>query len=193
MKRKKPPGIKSIAAFSMMALLLIAIFIAYAIIGPEDIIKGIGIRNGYIIAFIISFFAGFSAFTTLSFYSVLIGFLSGGLNPVLLALVSGSSLALGDMFMFYFGQKGRDIISGKLDRSINRMSNFLIRYKLENYIHLISYIYISFLPLPNDWLLLFLASVRYPQKRMNIIIILGDFTHASLLIFLISKGLLFLR
>jgi hypothetical protein len=174
-------------------LLLAAIFIIFTAIwlfaSPEEILHVIGINNGYILAFVVSFFAGFSAFTAVSFYSLLIAFITGGLNPWLLALITGTSLALGDMFLFYFGRKGRDMISGKVDRAISNMTHYLSHHKLEKFIPLFSYLYISFIPLPNDWLLIFLASIRYPQKNMNIIIIFGDYTHVTVLTFLIMKGI----
>lgn len=178
----------------ILFLLLATFFIIFTAIwlftSPEEILNTIGIKNGYILAFIVSFFAGFSAFTAVSFYSVLIAFISGGLNPWLLALITGTSLALGDMFLFYFGLKGRDMISGKVDRSISKMAHYFSHHKREKLIPLFAYLYISFIPLPNDWLLIFLASIRYPQRKMNIIIILGDYTHVSFLTFLIMKGII---
>ncbi|MEX0981589.1 MAG: hypothetical protein WD577_01195 [Bacteroidales bacterium] len=178
----------------ILFLLLASFFIIFTAIwlftSPEEILNTIGINNGYILAFIVSFFAGFSAFTAVSFYSLLIAFISGGLNPWLLTLITGTSLALGDIFLFYFGSKGREMISGKADRAISNMAHYFTHHKLEKFIPLFSYLYISFIPLPNDWLLLFLASIRFPQRKMNIIIILGDYTHVSVLTFLILKGIM---
>ena len=182
--------VRRILIFSALAIFLVFIILIVSYISPEEIVNKIGIRNGYIVAFIASFFGGFSAFTTVSFYSILIAFVSGGLNPVLLSLIAGASLSLGDIFLFYFGRKGRDMISGKLDREINRLAYFFSRRNLEKHLPLFAYIYISFIPLPNDWLLLFMASIKFPQKRMNLIIVLGDFTHAAILTFLTTKGIM---
>jgi membrane protein YqaA with SNARE-associated domain len=176
--------------FLFLALFLVLIIAFYFFFEPEELVKKIGVNNGYMIAFVVSFFAGFSAITTVPFYSILLTFISGGMNPWILGIVAGISLSLGDMFLFYFGRKGRDIISGKLDRTINRMAAFFNKRKREKMIPAIAFIYISFIPLPNDWLLLFLASIRFPQKKMNLIIIPGDITHAFLIAFLASKGLL---
>jgi membrane protein YqaA with SNARE-associated domain len=180
---------RKIIIFILLALFFIVFTSIWLFTSPEEILNTIGIKNGYILAFVVSFFAGFSAFTAVSFYSVLIAFVSGGLNPWLLALIAGTSLALGDMFLFYFGLKGRDMISGKVDRAISKMAHYFTHHKREKFIPLFAYLYISFIPLPNDWLLIFLASIRYPQKKMNIIIILGDYTHVSVLTFLIKKGI----
>ena len=181
--------IRRIVLFAFLAALLILISALSLFMGSEEIVSRIGIRNGYIVASLVSFFAGFSAFTIVPFYSMLVTFISGGMNPLILWLIAGTSLALGDIFLFYFGLKGRDMISGRLDRTIERMAKYFRKRQREKYIPLLSYIYMSFLPLPNDWLLLFLASIRFPQKKMNLIIILGDYTHTCLITFLAVKGI----
>lgn len=189
MKKADQKRIRRAVLFIFLAALLILISALSLYIGPQEIVTRIGVRNSYIVAFLVSFFAGFSAFTAVPFYSMLVTFISGGMNPIILWFIAGTSLALGDMFLFYFGRKGRDIISGRLDLAIDRVATYFHKRQRKKYIPLLSYIYISFIPLPNDWLLLFLASIRYPQKNMNLIIILGDYTHISLIVFLAIKGI----
>ncbi|MDF1570420.1 MAG: hypothetical protein P1P82_02255 [Bacteroidales bacterium] len=189
MKATRKKRTRRTIAFIFMAIVVLTLFAVGTIYNPDEIIASIGRRNGYIIAFVIAFFAGFSAFTAVSFYSLLIASLAAGLNPVLLAVITGTSLALGDMFLFYFGHKGRDLIRGKVDRRINQLANYFRKHNLEKRIPLISYVYISFLPLPNDWLLIFLATLKYPQTRLNLVIIIGDLTHVSILVFLASRGI----
>lgn len=176
--------------FILLALVIVSFFVISTYTNPREILEKIGTRNGYIITLIASFFAGFSTFTAVSFYSILIAGLAGGLNPVLLAIIAGISLSAGDLFLYYFGRKGRDLMSGKLDRWFNRTASFLRKGSREKYIPLIAYVYISFIPLPNDWLLLILASLKYPHARLNLIIIIGDLTHAGVLVFLASKGII---
>jgi len=182
---------KRLRVFILLAVLLAAIFIISSLINPEEIIDSIGERNGYFAAFGIAFFAGFSALTALSFYSALIAFISGGLNPILLAVIMGFSLSLGDLFLFWFGRRGREFISGRLDRSITRLAEYFREKKLEKYIPVFAWVYMGFIPLPNDWLLIFLASIRFPLKKMVYLIPLGDLTHAGFVTFLASRGISF--
>ena len=115
----------------------------------------------------------------------------GSSNPVLLSLVSGISLAIGDMIMFYFGSKGRGLVGEKWDKRINKIANiFKKRKSLEKIIPIIAYLYIGFTPLPNDLLILFLAAIEYPPKKMNGIIILGDITFVLIITMLAAKGIL---
>lgn len=171
-------------------LVFLGVLVYFSIsMGPEEIVNRIGVRNGYLVAFGVSFFAGFSAFTAVPYYSSLLAFLSGGLDPVILAFLTGISLSLGDMFLFYFGRKGRDIITGRLDKQIGRFSQFFEKPNRKKYIPVFAYLYMSFIPLPNDWLLFFLAAIRYPERRMYYIIPLGDITHACLITFLAVRGI----
>lgn len=177
--------------FIILTLLVISLFMISTYTSPEEILEKIGTRNGYIVAFFASFFAGFSAFTAVSFYSILIAGLAAGLNPVLLAIITGISLAAGDIFLYYFGRRGRDLLYGRLDRCFNKITTYFENERRGKFIPLIAYTYISLIPLPNDWLLLFLASIKYPQVRLNFIILAGDLTHVSILVLLASKGIMF--
>ena len=117
---------------------------------------------------------------------------AGGMDPVHLGLISGVSLAIGDMVMFYAGSKGRNLIKEKLDKRINKITKFIKKRKwTENAIPIFAYLYMSFAPLPNDILLLSLAAIEFPSKKMNVIIILGDLTFALTLAILTAKGILF--
>ena len=112
------------------------------------------------------------------------------MNPIYLGLVSGISLAIGDMIMFYAGSKGRELIRGKWDRKIDKVANVFKKRKwLEKTIPVIAYLYMGFVPLPNDVLILFLAAIEYPVKRMNGIIVLGDITFALMITILTGKGI----
>ena len=184
--------IKKIILFLILAIFVISLMNLLFIISPEEIVNKIGVRNGYIIAFVVSFFGGFSAVGSISFISLLITLVAGGMNPVYLGLVAGISLAIGDMIMFYVGSKGRELVRGKWDEKIDKAANVLKKRKwLEKMGPVIAYLYIGFTPLPNDVLILFLAAVKYPPKKMNGIIILGDFTFVLMIIILATKGIIF--
>ena len=48
---------------------------------------------------------------------------------------------------------------------------------------------VKFTPLPNDLLILFLAAIEYPAKKMNGIIILADLTFALMLTAFAARGI----
>jgi len=183
--------IKKTIIFLVLSIVVISLITLLHFISPEEIVNKIGVRNGYIIAFVVSFFGGFSAVGSISFISLLITLVAGGMNPVYLGLVAGISLAIGDMIMFYVGSKGRELVRGKWDKKIDKVANVFKKRKwLENMVPVIAYLYIGFAPLPNDVLILFLAAVKYPPKKMNRIIILGDITFALMITILAAKEII---
>ncbi len=181
---------KKLISFLALVIFLVFLIILLYFINPEEIVNKIGVRNGYILAFVVSFFGGFSAGGSVSFISLLITFVAGGMNPVYLGLVAGTSLAIGDMIIFYAGSKGRELVRGKWDKKIDKVANVFKKRKwLKKIIPIIAYVYIGFIPLPNDILILFLAAIKYPVKKMNGIIILGDITFALIITILTAKGI----
>lgn len=182
---------KKLISFLVLVIFLISLITLLYFISPEEIVNKIGVRNGYILAFVVSFFGGFSAGGSISFISLLITLAAGGMNPVYLGLIAGTSLAIGDMIMFYAGSKGRELVGGKWDKKIDNVANVFKKRKWsEKMIPIIAYLYIGFAPLPNDVLILFLAAIKYPAKKMNGIIILGDVTFALMIAILAAKGIL---
>jgi membrane protein DedA with SNARE-associated domain len=182
---------RKIIGFSILAVLLISLITLLFFVNPEDIVTKIGVRNGYILAFIVSFFGGFSAGGSFSFISFLITLVIGGMNPIYLGLIAGISLAIGDIIMFYAGSRGRELIRRKWDKKIDQVANIFKKRKwLEKLTPLLAYLYIGFAPLPNDVLILFLAAIEFPSKKMNWIIILGDITFALMITMLAAKGIM---
>lgn len=182
--------IKKIIIFLILAIFVISMINLLSFISPEEIVNRIGVRNGYILAFVVSFFGGFSAGGSISFISLLIALVAGGMNPVYLCLITGISLAIGDMIMFYIGSKGRELVRGRWNQRLNNVADMFKKRKwLKNMLPIISYLYIGFAPLPNDILILFLATVKYPPKKVNGIIILGDLTFVLMIIILATQVL----
>ncbi|MDP2684599.1 MAG: hypothetical protein Q8P20_06155 [bacterium] len=179
--------------FFILAIFIVALIVILHFISPQEIVNKIGVRNGYLLVFLISFFGGFSAGGSISFISVLITLAVGGLNPVFLGLISGTSLAIGDVIMFYAGSKGRELIKNKWDQRFEKITEIFKSKKwLYKIIPIIVYLYIGFTPLPNDLMILFLAAIRYPMKKMSVIIILGDLSFALTVAILASKGITYI-
>lgn len=173
---------KKLISFLLLAIFIVSLVLLLFFISPEEIVSKIGVKNVYLLAFIVSFFGGFSAGGSVSFISLLVVLVVGGANPIYLALVSGSSLTIGDIIMFYTGSKGRELVSTKWDKKIKKLSNKLESNTwLKRLTPLLAYAYMGFAPLPNDVLILFLAAIKYSRKKMISIIILGDLTFALVL------------
>lgn len=181
---------KRITTFLILLVFVVTLMIVLSIFPPEEIVAYVGVQNGYILAAIVSFFGGFSSGGSISFMSLLIVFASGGLNPWALGIISGISLALGDIIMFSLGTAGRTLITGKWDARITKLKTLYEQKPfLKTYTPLFAYLYMGFTPFPNDLLLAALAAIEFPAQKMRPIIILGDLTFACLLALLAAKGL----
>ena len=175
--------------FALLVVVLVAIVILTIRIPPTVLVETIGVQNGYLLAFLVSLFGGFSAAGSVSFISTLLALTAGGLNPVYLGIISGVSLALGDTFMFFIARKGRALIEGKWHERIERFAQ-LVQKKIwsRRLIPVIAYVYIGFSPLPNDMLIAALAAIQYPPKRTHLLIIAGDVTFALVITLVVAQG-----
>ncbi|MBT3538614.1 hypothetical protein HN481_00625 [Candidatus Parcubacteria bacterium] len=182
---------KKILIFSILVIFIISLIILLYFVSPEQIVDKIGVRNSYLLVIFVSFFGGFSSGGSVTFISLLATFAAGGMNPFYLALAAGISLAVGDIIMFYAGSKGRELIIGKWDNKIDKIANAIMKREWsKKAVPFLAYLYVGFAPLPNDILILFLAAIEYPHKKMYIILILGDITFASTITLLAAKGLM---
>lgn len=173
---------RTLLALLGFVLFILALTTLFIYISPEEIVQYLGVQNGYILVFLVSLFGGFSGAGSLTFISLVITLAVGGINPVNLGIVSGIGLAIGDTVMFYAGSVGRNLIKGEWNEKISRLTAYVNkRNSLKKFIPFGAYLYMSLAPLPNDVLLLFLAGIRYPLKKMVWVIILGDITFALLL------------
>ncbi|MBR9676549.1 hypothetical protein GOV04_00215 [Candidatus Woesearchaeota archaeon] len=181
---------KKVLIFCALALFIILLITLLFFFDPKTVVENLGVRNAYLLTFVISFFGGFSAGGSATFIATLITFAVAGLNPLYLGITAGVALAIGDVIMFIAGSKGRDLIKGKIDKKISKFSKFL-KGKVEKFIPFIAYVYIGLTPFPNDLLILSLAAIKYPQKKVYAPIILGDITFALTVTFLAARGITF--
>ncbi|MBU2562568.1 MAG: hypothetical protein KKF68_02825 [Nanoarchaeota archaeon] len=182
---------KNILFFLILILFLATLSFFLYFLGPEEIVNNLGIRNSYLLAFVVSFFGGFSTWSSISFIATLITLSAGGINPIYLGFVAGIALAIGDLVILYIGSKGRELVVGKWEKKLNKFSKKIKTNWVGKIAPLITYLYMGFTPLPNDFILVFLAFIEYPKKKLYLPIILGDLTFTLLVSILASKGFSF--
>ena len=181
---------KKLIALFLFVAFVVSLMILLHFFSPAEIVDRVGIQNSYIIAFVVSFFGGFSTWSSFSFISTLVTLVAGGLNPIYLGIIAGISLAAGDLIMFYLGSKGRELVVGKWERRLKKIAKYIKDKKIEKFIPFIAYLFIGFAPIPNDFIILFLAFIEFPRRKIYLPIILGGLTFALLICILASKGIL---
>lgn len=66
------------------------------------------VRNAYLVLFLFVFLGGVSSFTSTFFYASISVFALSELHPLLITVIAGAGLTLGDSFFFYVGNKAYD-------------------------------------------------------------------------------------
>ncbi len=169
-------------AFFVVLLLLAVVWVGiFYYVDPAEFVQTIGVRNGYIFVFLIALFGGVSSLTFSTYIGTLLLLSSGGLNPYLLGLASGLGVAIGDSVYFYLGRHGRALLKGgSITQLVTRLTRWLDS-KRPWVASVITYLYVSFTPLPND--LIAIAMGLSGRRYIPIIIplVLGNMTHTILI------------
>jgi uncharacterized membrane protein YdjX (TVP38/TMEM64 family) len=135
-------------------VMLVVVILFWSILlynySPEEIVSWLGVENGYALLFLISLFGGVSAVTAGSYFGVLLTLAAGGLDPLLLALVSGSAATVGDTMFYYLGRQGRASVEhGRMYDWLMRVSGWLNKRPAWN-APVLLYLLAAFTPVPND-------------------------------------------
>lgn len=152
------------AALALAAL--VAFLLTWTILirrfGPEGIVERIGVRNGYLLVFLIASAGGLSTFTSVALYTSVATLAAGGLHVSLLGMFAGIGLTIGDSLFFLIGMQGRRASSGRLRDRLERLSAWF-RERPEWALRLAIFLYAGLTPMPNDLMVMTLAAsgIRY--------------------------------
>ncbi len=162
---RSTPGRRRLhAALALAALLtfLVAWTLLIRRVGAVGLVERIGVRNGYLLVFLIASAGGLSTFTSVALYTTVATLAAGGLNPLLLGAFAGTGLTIGDSLFFLIGLEGRRASSGALEARLQRMAAWFGR-RPEWALRLAIFVYAGLTPLPNDLMVMTIAAsgIRY--------------------------------
>ena len=83
------------AALFVLALLTVWVTLLFWF-GPSATVDYLGAENTYLIIFLLAISGGLSSLTAGPFYATLGTFAAGGADPILLGVVAGASITVGD-------------------------------------------------------------------------------------------------
>lgn len=173
-------------------LIILSILIIYTLlifqVGAEELVSKIGVENSYFVIFLVAMIGGVSSITSTSFYGLFVIFLYGGSDFVLLSLLSGIGLTIGDVFFYYLGYRGRDIIvKTKYEKLIKKVQKFITNNS-KVYVFAGIALYSSLpLPIPTDIVSMSAGLLRFNFKLTVIALLFGNIVHLLLIsIFLLN-------
>lgn len=145
--------------------------------GADTIVNLIGVRNGYLIMFLVALFGGVSSLTGVSYAATLLTLAAGGLDPLCLALASGLGISIVDSLYYYIGKHGirNFLVDTKTEKYVERLTQWIERQS-QWVTYVGTYIYTGFTPLPNDVLTIALGITNRKYVPCVIALTLGNMT-----------------
>ena len=162
----------------LIALLLLwSIFLFY--IDIDELITNIGIENTYLILFLVAAVSGTSFLTSASFYAVFLSYAQADLHPLVLGIVGGLGMSIGDSIFFLVSKRTGDVMNLSKNKTYRKVFTYIARLPHWG-VYVFTYLYASFSPFPNDILMVALGVLRFRYSRIIPIIIIGNITLLTL-------------
>jgi len=176
-------------------ILLILFFIGCSFLlyysSPEKLIEFIGVENAYFFIFILALIGGITTFSGIPYHLVLVTLAIGDLNPILLGVSAAAGVTLGDSTSYYVGHQGKVILPQNIQNFLGRISAF--GFKHPRLLPLFFFLYGSFVPFSNDFIVISMGLARYPYRRVMLPLGAGNLIFNVSLAFLASYAYDFLR
>jgi len=188
MTKKATTFLKRHAKFFLIVAFILGVSAFSIFIGPSKLVEFVGVDNVYLFTFFFGIIGGVSTLTATSFYASLFTFALGGANPFILALFSAPGVLIGDLAFWYAAREGKDLLGRSFSKTLNRFSKWLLEGP-RWLVPVVSYIYTGLSPFPGDFLMISLALIDFPIKRVVIPILLGNYTVALAVSFAAIYGI----
>lgn len=140
---------------------------------PSWIIQFAGEERSYFIAFALAFFGGLSPIISIPYYLVIMSFGAAGLNPYLLGLAGGVGVILGDSVFYFIGYTGKEFFSEGLQEKFKKFSAWCLE-KPFALVFFLLFLYGSLIPLPNTFIVISMALMRFTYWRVMIPLAIGN-------------------
>lgn len=177
---------------TIIFFVLLAFIVLWSIllffITPQELVRMIGVRNGYVLSFLFGVFGEAATISALSYYPAIITLAAGGLNPLLLGLIAGTGMTIGNCIYFFLGKRGRVVLSERFHNQAERVLRW-IQNKPSWAVQILIFLYVGFTPFPNNLLTATGGVVDYPFRKLLIPLILGNIVLTTSLAYLTSLGL----
>ncbi|ABE51615.1 VTT domain-containing protein [Methanococcoides burtonii] len=179
-------GKRNILILSLIALFIVTWTILLFYHPPGELVERLGVRNVYLLVFMLAIIGGISAFTSTTFYTALIVISLGGVSPIGIALFASLGLTFGDLVFYYLGMKSKQCIKGRYANSVFRLTKWM--EQIDDRLTMVLIFFYSLTPLPSDIIAIALAIVGFPFRKMIIPLFVGNFTLILILVEISKLG-----
>lgn len=176
--------------FGIIFIFIIMWTVFLVIYKPTNLVEFVGVRNGYLVLILSTFFGGLATVSVVSVYPQLIALVAGGLNPFVAGIFAGLGLTIANSLFFFFGAKGRDV--AKESSAFRKFSRAFVKWinrQPEWAVPIFVFVYVGFTPFPNNLLTASGGFFDYPFKKIAVPLLLGNIALLVILAYFGSMGL----
>lgn len=159
--------------FFALILLLVLLTVWLARIEPEGVFKEFVLRYGYAGLFVAAFVGGFNVLVPISHLVFVIPLLNIGLNPWVLIIIGALGTALADSVGYVLGRGGETAFPNTFQRF--KTWGQILMTKRPRLAPMVLFAWASFVPLPNELLVIPAGVLRYGFLRTMLITLAGNF------------------
>jgi len=156
----------------LLVLLFLSVSVTLATIPAETIINLLGSNNALILMFVLGSLGGLTTFSGIPYHLVLMSLASGGLNPILLGIVTALGVMVGDSTMFLLSKKVEHVLPLSIHHVLGKVSLWLKKWPALLTPLLVLYGALS--PFSNDFIVASLSLLRYTYRRIIIPLAVGN-------------------
>lgn len=172
---------KNIILLFLIIFFIISLYLFLDNVDVQRLVVRIGVHNGYAIVFLVSLFGSLTVVTSTFYFATISTFVIGGLNPIIVAVLSAIALTVGDFFIFLLFYKGIRIIEIYRDNKIRKMFEWF--FSKPKIIPLFILLYFAVIPLPNEMMLAILALDKSKYKNIMPAIFIGNLIFSLIISF----------
>lgn len=162
-----------------IVLFIIAVNVVFYFYGPDQIVRTLGVRNTYLIAFGTAAIGGLSTATGVVMFTLIASFAAGGATPWLLGVCGGLGIFVSDSVFFWLAQVGRESMPPKWKRWIARIHHWM-HTRPKWLVMTAVYLYLGLTPFPSDLIMIVLVLGKYRYRSIVPVLLAGSLTIATL-------------
>lgn len=174
-----------------VVVFIVFLNVLFFYVSPDEVVALVGVENTYLVVFLIATLGGLNSITGGVLYASIATFAAGGASVFWLGIVGGIGITIGDLIMFTLLRTGVKALKDETS-TIQQWVSWLrdkLRTVPDAVEYFLMYLILGFTPMPNDIMMLFMASAGYRYRVVVPLLLASDITIA-LVVAYFGEGLL---
>lgn len=153
-------------------LVIVLVSITLLWYSPDELLALIGVRNAYLVMFVLAMIGGMSTFTGVPYHFILMSFAAGGMSPLALGTITALGVMLGDSTSYLIGKHGGELLPKRFEKPLTKLAAFLSTRP--RFVTPFLVLYGAFSPLSNDFIVISMGLIRYSYWKVIVPLTVGN-------------------